>query len=87
MLGSQAAVPVNGPPGAEGRSLRPSRVAGSSRLSTGAESECTECRDFQASSANPKGHKSQKWKTRVRNKTLGFLLTVSHFLLAINNHT
>lgn len=27
---------------------------------------------FQASSARPKDHKSQKWKTGVRNKTLGF---------------
>ena len=32
----------------------------------------TEFTAFQASSARPKGHKSQEWKTGVRNKTLGF---------------
>lgn len=49
-------------------------------LPTGAGWEWTEYRASQASSARLKGHKSQKWKTGVRNKTLGFLRTASHFL-------
>ena len=39
---------------------------------SGARQRWTEFTAFQASSARPKGHKSQEWKTGVRNKTLGF---------------
>lgn len=56
-------------------------------LSTGARWEWTEFRAFQTSSARLKDHKSQKWKTGMRNKTLGFPRTASHFLWAVNNHS
>lgn len=48
--------------------------------------ERTKLRAFQANFARPKDHKSQKWKMEVKNKTLSFLRTASHFLWVVNNH-
>lgn len=84
-------------PGQQGQHLRFLRqghipyallsLQGGGLLHTGVQREWTEFRAFQASSLRPKHHKSQKWKTRVRNKTPGFPRTASHFLWAVNNHS